>query len=199
MKFRGPLMIEHRLIEKVLKAAARKAATITEHNYDPVLIDTVVDFIKTYTDRTHHGKEEDILFAELSEKKIGEDDVRVMNELIGEHVQARAKVEEIVGLNALYKKGNTAVAVRIRDLVGWLMAFYTTHIRKEEEVFFPAAEKYFTVDELDAMVLAFNEFDRRMIHEKYEKAYESINGWTSSQKNEHGESANDDDSDPDRD
>ena len=76
MKPRGPLMIEHRLIEKMLKAMDREAAKIRrDKKVDPVLIDTAVDFIRVYADRTHHGKEEDILFKELAKKTMtpGED------------------------------------------------------------------------------------------------------------------------------
>jgi hemerythrin-like domain-containing protein len=182
MKPRGPLMIEHRLIEKVLKLSARKAATITESNYDPILIDTIVDFIKTYADRTHHGKEEDILFVRLAEKKMDADSTQIMNELVDEHILARSKVKEIVGLNELYKKGNKAVVENIRNLIGWLTSFYPVHIKKEDDVFFPNTEKYFTEGELDTMLNDFREFDRKMIHEKYAKVYESIKLSTSVEK-----------------
>jgi len=167
-------MVEHRLIEKVLKVAARKASTLTEDNYDPILIETIVDFIKTYTDRTHHGKEEDILFVELAKKNFDPENTRIMNELIDEHKQARNKTQEIVGLNELYKKGNTAVVGKIRDIIGWLTSFYTAHIKKEDVIFYPVAETYFTEDELASMIISFNEFDQKMIHEKYIKVCESI-------------------------
>ena len=91
MKPRGQLMIEHRLIEKLLAKAAELSTRVREENYDPVLIDSIVDFIKTYADRTHHGKEEDILFRELEEKLSG-GSLAAMNDLIAEHAQARAKV-----------------------------------------------------------------------------------------------------------
>ena len=96
MKPRGLLMIEHRLIEKVLLVAQQKALSMTELDYQPVFVETIVDFIKTYADRTHHGKEEDILFAELAKKKLDDDHLRIMKELIDEHRQARAKVKERV-------------------------------------------------------------------------------------------------------
>ena len=75
-------MIEHRLIEKFLAFAAEAIKGTKDSSYDPVLIDTIVDFIKTYADRTHHGKEEDILFHELVERAISGNDLVVMNELI---------------------------------------------------------------------------------------------------------------------
>src|SRR5208282_1221860 len=84
MKPRGQLMIEHRLIERFLAFAAEAARSMTETRFDPILVDTIVDFIKTYGDRTHHGKEEDILFNRLSVTQIAEDDLEVMNELVDE-------------------------------------------------------------------------------------------------------------------
>jgi len=42
-------------------------------------VDVAVDFIVTYADRTHHGKEEDILFRDLQDKNLLEADRRGMN------------------------------------------------------------------------------------------------------------------------
>jgi hemerythrin-like domain-containing protein len=39
---------------------------------DPLFDDTVVDFIKIYADRTHHGKEEDILFRKFTNKQMSD-------------------------------------------------------------------------------------------------------------------------------
>jgi hemerythrin-like domain-containing protein len=62
-------MIEHRLIEKMLEVVRNQISLIDSTNsIDRVFIDTTVDFIRTYADRTHHGKEEDIMFRELAKK-----------------------------------------------------------------------------------------------------------------------------------
>jgi len=37
---------------------------------NPLFIDIAVDFIRMYADRTHHGKEEDILFRDLEKKSL---------------------------------------------------------------------------------------------------------------------------------
>ncbi len=174
MKPRGPLMMEHRLIEKMLALADRKAAAMGEGSYDPVFVDAVVDFIKTYADRTHHGKEENILFAELEKKSLGEADAKALRELVEEHRQARAEVAKIVELNERYKRGERDTVGAIKGIVSWLASFYPVHIRKEDERFFPDTEKYFDERELDAMLERFWEFDRGMIHEKYRKLFESL-------------------------
>ncbi|GAB1458226.1 hypothetical protein MASR2M48_35340 [Spirochaetota bacterium] len=91
MMARGLLMIEHRLIEKMLILAKTKVDLMNKENYNAVVIDSIVDFIKIYADRTHHGKEEDILFKKLESKNLNQTDKIIMNELIDEHRQARLK------------------------------------------------------------------------------------------------------------
>ena len=57
MKPIGPLMWEHRLIEKMLRLFDGEIIKINENNkVDTVFIDMAVDFIRTYADSTHHGK-----------------------------------------------------------------------------------------------------------------------------------------------
>jgi hemerythrin-like domain-containing protein len=176
MKPRGPLMIEHRLIEKMLVLAKKKALEITAAHYDPVFVDAIVDFIKTYADRTHHGKEEDILFKELATKPLDAANARIMEELIDEHRQARAKVAEIVELNRRFRQGETKTAGAIAQIISWLAAFYPVHIKKEDAVFFPATEKYFNQQELDDLLVRFGDFDKAMIHEKYKRLFEALGG-----------------------
>ncbi len=62
-------MIEHRVIEKMI-ALIERAVPIIERagTIDGVLVDTLADFIRTYADRCHHGKEEEIFFRALREK-----------------------------------------------------------------------------------------------------------------------------------
>ena len=73
MKPRGPLMIEHRLIEKMFALVREEVQQVKNgKRLDPIFVDTVVDFIRTYADRTHHGKEEDILFRDLEKKSMSQ-------------------------------------------------------------------------------------------------------------------------------
>jgi hemerythrin-like domain-containing protein len=176
VKPRGQLMIEHRLIEKLLAAAAELTTNLTDETYDPVLIDSIVDFIKTYADRTHHGKEEDILFRDLSEKDLSHENLRAMNALVDDHKQARRKVMDIVQLNEQCKGGDRTVVSKIKETILWLAKFYPDHIRKEDKEFFPKSEKYFNKQELDTMLQDFWTFDRNMIHEKYQNFVKGFGG-----------------------
>jgi hemerythrin-like domain-containing protein len=174
MKSRGLLMIEHRLIEKMLLLAENEVNKMNVDNFNPILVDSVVDFIKIYADRTHHGKEEDILFKKLELKALNQVDRKIMEELIDEHKQARNKVGEIIRLNSEYKKGQKNVVTKIIEIINWLNKFYPVHIKKEDEVFFPKADTYFSNEELEQMLKDYYEFDAKMIHEKYNKLYEEL-------------------------
>jgi len=175
MKPRGPLMIEHRLIENMLKIANKELVIIKKNKtVDLIFIDTLVDFIRTYADRTHHGKEEDILFKELEKKTLDDKDKKEMQELINEHISARKIVKELVESKIKYTNGDLKSINTIIEKLTFLIYFYPEHIRKEDKVFFPDTEKYFSNEELDKMLNDFWDFDRKMIHEKYNKLYESL-------------------------
>ena len=175
MKPRGTMMIEHRLIEKMLDIVKKELDVIEKtKSVNPVFIDTVVDFIKIYADRTHHGKEEDILFRELEKKKMNAGDKKMMRDLVEEHITARKVVGELVEANRRYAGGDLSGLKIISEKLKFLIDFYPVHIRKEDMEFFPRTEKYFSSDELEAMLDEFWEFDRKMIHEKYNRLYDSL-------------------------
>ncbi|MEN6320510.1 MAG: hemerythrin domain-containing protein [Syntrophaceae bacterium] len=174
MKAIGPMMWEHRLIEKMLHLFNSQINNINEtKKLDTVFIDTAVDFIRTYADRTHHGKEEDILFRDLAKKMLSSEHARIMNELVVEHTYARKTVGKLVEAKERYLKGeNTS-----QEVIGYLKElaqFYPKHIEKEDKHFFFPCMDYFTKEEQDAMLLEFYEFDRKMIHEKYKKVVEDL-------------------------
>jgi hemerythrin-like domain-containing protein len=175
MQARGPLMIEHRLIERMLKLVNKVLIKIEkQETVDPVFVDTVVDFIRIYADRTHHGKEEDILFRELKKKDMSNDNRRIMNELIEEHIFGRKITRELIEANARYRSGENSALSIITAKLSTLVDFYPKHIEKEDKVFFPASRVYLSEEEEQAMIREFWEFDRKMIHEKYETLVQEL-------------------------
>jgi len=173
MQARGPLMIEHRLIERMLNVIKGALGKIeAKHEVDPVFVDIAVDFIRVYADRTHHGKEEDILFRELNKKGLKSEDNQIMQELIDEHVFGRQTTKALVEANTRYRNGDETALADITDNLKTLVDFYPRHIEKEDKIFFPRSRTYFTDEEDRAMLEEFWEFDRNMIHEKYKSMVE---------------------------
>jgi hemerythrin-like domain-containing protein len=175
MQARGPLMIEHRLIERMLSVIKNALAQIeSTHAVDPGFVETVIDFIRVYADQTHHGKEEEILFRELRKRPLSDADRRIMDELIEEHVLGRRTTAALAAANARYRGGDGAALADIVAQLATLVEFYPSHIAKEDKVFFPAARAYFSEEEEQAMLAAFWEFDRKMIHSKYASVVEGL-------------------------
>lgn len=175
MQVRGPLMIEHRLIERMVALIGKEVERIRKtDDIDILFIDTAVDFIRTYTDQTHHGKEEDILFKVLAGKEMADDEKKVMDELIDEHVQGRTTVRTLVDARNRYVAGDTSAIDIIIENFDFLVDFYPKHIEKEDKVFFPAVMKYLPTAEQENMLQEFNVFDQQMIHNKYRDIVERI-------------------------
>ena len=177
MQARGPLMIEHRLIERMIvliEGALRHIESVGK--IDPVFVDIAVDFIRMYADRTHHGKEEEIFFRDLDKRDLSANDRQVMSELIEEHVFGRNTTKALVDANTRYRNGDVSALADIAEKLKTIVAFYPKHIEKEDKVFFPASRAYFTDAEDQAMLAEFWEFDRKMIHEKYKGVVETLGG-----------------------
>ncbi len=171
----GMLMIEHRLIEKVVVLMGTELKRIRETaSIDSRFIEISVDFFRTYADRTHHGKEEEILFRELAEKPLSPEMKKRMKELIQEHVVARTNVTGLMKARQDFLFGDTGSLTQITAFIGALVQLYPLHIEAEDKHFFIPAMDYFTKEEQDRMLEEFREFDRRMIHEKYQKIYEEL-------------------------
>lgn len=175
MQARGPLMVEHRLIERMLALVGRRLAEV-DHTamIDPFFVDAAVDFIRVYADRTHHGKEEEILFRDLDKKNLSDVDRRCMKELIEDHVFGRQTTKTLVEANTRYRNGASSALASVVSHLRTLLDFYPQHIAKEDKVFFPASRAYFSEEEDQSMLAEFWEFDRRMIHEKYKSVVRSL-------------------------
>lgn len=164
----GPLMIEHRLIEKMVSVIRREVEKAeSEGSIDPALIDTAVDFIRTYADKCHHGKEEDILFRDLNKKDLPPELKAILSELIEEHKIGRKVVSDLVQAKLRYVRGEKETLPSILDGLRYLTVFYPKHIEKEDRHFFIPCMDYFTAEEKELMLKEEWEFDKNLIHQIY--------------------------------
>jgi hemerythrin-like domain-containing protein len=178
----GPLMHEHRLIDRMVALMAQDLERIRDNVavdpafafVDPVFIDKAVDFLRTYADRCHHGKEEDILFVELAKKPLSPEHRRLMAELNAEHAFARETTARLVKAKENYLRQEEGAVDQILICLKQLTDFYPQHIAKEDREFFFPCLDYFTPAERAELLHRMQEFDRQLIHEKYAGLVESI-------------------------
>lgn len=164
----GLLMKEHRLIERMITLLemelqqSKKSLIINTE-----LITLAIDFFRTYADRTHHGKEEDILFKTLSKMKLSEELRRTMNQLLEDHQTSREVINALEDANLRYIQGYHASIHEIHKKLLQLITLYPQHIEIEDTQFFFPVMDYFTSNERDAMLQEFIDFDKNIIHEHY--------------------------------
>ena len=173
MKPIGPLMVEHRLIERMaalLRAEIKKMDDSKKPDVGFLMV--AIDFMRTYADRVHHGKEEDILFLALAAKNLKPEHAKIMSELVEEHVTARKMVAALLAAREKYINGDSQALKEITSLLEKIGNFYPVHIEKEDKHFFYPCLDYFSKEEQDDMLKEFWEFDRKVIHEKYQRVVE---------------------------
>jgi hemerythrin-like domain-containing protein len=175
MKPVGPLMWEHRLIERMISLLDKELKNISRGTPpDTEFLSVAVDFIRFYADRTHHGKEEDILFRELAKKQLFPEHKKIMDELVKEHVFARNTVKKLAAAKDSYLQGDKNSVDTILSCLSELVNLYPEHIYKEDKHFFFPVLDYFTGEEHDTMLAEFREFDRKLVYEKYKQIVENL-------------------------
>jgi hemerythrin-like domain-containing protein len=171
----GPLMIEHRLIERAIKQMSVELDRAgVQKKFDLPFIDSWIDFIRIYADQTHHGKEEKILFHDLESRPLTPTLRQTMEGLIADHVRARKMMSELTSARNRYFNGDATAFDQLMAVGKELVDLYPPHIRKEDQEFFIPVMDYFTKEEKDDMLKRFHEFDESVIHEHYRSVVESM-------------------------
>jgi hemerythrin-like domain-containing protein len=176
----GPLMIEHRLIERMIELMKRELqGTEKEKQVNARFVEAATHFIRAYADRCHHGKEEDILFRDLKKKAISEEHKKILDELLEEHKWGRETTARLVDANDRYGKGDREALYETFHYIRLLVDFYSKHIQKEDKHFFLPAMDYFSEQEKEAMLKEGYEFDSTLIHKEYA---DMVSAWEKSAK-----------------
>lgn len=119
-----------------------------------------VDFIRSYADRFHHAKEEEILFGYFDPNL---DILKVMHE---DHRKGRGHVKEL--LEALDRRDREGV---VANLSGYA-AVLTEHIKKEDEILYPWMDRNLSTRQVGEMFAKFQEVDRKF--EEASRKYEEF-------------------------
>jgi hemerythrin-like domain-containing protein len=148
------LMNEHRNIERALAALELMAGAFEEEGrIDPEPAGQAVEFLRSYADRLHHGKEETNLFPAMEARGLPADvgPTAVMRQ---EHTMGRAFIKDMA--DALGESGTAAFVAAARGYVGLLRE----HIMKEDQVLFPMADRLLPPEDQDALRDVFERVER---------------------------------------
>ncbi len=155
------LVDEHVLIKRLLALIP----LITDYVENSIKVDKdlvlrCVDFIRTYADKYHHMKEEDILFKYI------DNNAEIIQIMYKDHDTGRGHIRQVV--EGAEKGDKTQIKEHLlayRDLL-------TQHIKKEDEILYPWIDRQLSTTQVGEMFVKCNEADASVGDElprKYEK------------------------------
>jgi hemerythrin-like domain-containing protein len=162
---------EHRIILAVCDAADRESQRLSSGGaVDAERVERMLDFIRTFADRCHHAKEEDLLFVRMGERGFPTEagPVRVM---LQEHELGRAHVRATAEALPRAAAGDAAATrVVAENLAGWA-ALLRSHIAKEDNILYPMAEQALTPEDMAELAESFERVEHDEmgagVHERY--------------------------------
>lgn len=175
---------EHRAIERMLAVLETAAERLDAgERVRPGLFTEAVDFVRTFADRCHHGKEEETLFPRLEERGVPKEG-GPLGVMLHEHDIGRAYIRAIDGAIPAYEEGDEAAVRIISENVRGYKELLSEHIWKEENVLFPMAEQVLDAEDQQELEERFGQVETEVIgrgvHERYhellEKAEREIRG-----------------------
>ncbi len=154
------LVNEHVLIKRLVALIPEVIDNLDVESEEgrQVIIDSV-DFIRSYADKYHHAKEEEILL------KYFDENLDIIKTIYEDHENARAHVRAM--LEALDKKDKEAVSEHLNAYQELL----TEHIKKDDEILYPWADRNLSINQVGELFSKFNGKDEELgdTPKKYEE------------------------------
>lgn len=166
------LVNEHGNIKKILKVIRKICVSILEGkevpNDDLALI---IDFIRNYADKYHHGKEEDMLFKDMATELVDKIGPGPIQGMLIEHDYGRGFVRELEAALKTYKEGNNDVKV---DIIANAMGYANLlekHIFKEDNMLYRYAQNNLSEETLNKLDKEFKNFEKDKKHLEIKEKY----------------------------
>ena len=142
------LVDEHALIKRWIALIPQVLESLGIESVEgkQVILDGV-DFIRSYADKFHHAKEEDILF------KYFDENLDIIKTMLEDHTTGRGHVKALI--EAVEKKDREEVVEHLsayRELL-------TEHIKKEDEILYTWMDRSLSVTQVGEIYSKFSEVD----------------------------------------
>ncbi|MDD2494721.1 MAG: hemerythrin domain-containing protein [Tissierellia bacterium] len=163
---------EHDNILRMLKVVRKACYSVLNGNninYDDFY--SMIDFIKTYADDHHHGKEEKFLFKEMQVHlgRIGEN--LITHGMLVEHDYGRFYISELKEALRRVKNGDDESKLDvISNAIGYV-SLLTRHIAKENTAVYNFGETKLPKEVMDEVNLKSQEFEQLAQEKGTQKYY----------------------------
>lgn len=166
------LVNEHDNIKKVLKVIRKICVGIAEGKevpHDDLV--SIIDFIRNYADKYHHGKEENMLFKDMTAELVDKIGTGPVQGMLIEHDFGRSFVRDLEAALKVYKEGNKEARV---DIIANAMGYANLlekHIFKEDNMLYKYAEKNLKKETINKLDREFKEYEEKQEHIETKNKY----------------------------
>lgn len=180
MKPTEQLKEEHKAIKLMLRILEKVCENLeSEEEVKPEHLDQILEFIKVFADKCHHGKEEDLLLPALGEAGIPKEGGTI-SVMLTEHNRGRDYVRGMSKAIAKRKAGDRKVSSKIAENARNYIALLAQHIEKEDNILYPMADMHLSEDEQEELLEEFEMVEREKIgvgkHEEFHKLLNHLKG-----------------------
>ncbi len=145
------LVVEHKLIKRWLALIPEVIKRLDLESEQGInLIRDGVDMIRSYADKYHHAKEEDIFFKYFDEN---DEIFQVMHQ---DHKNARGHAKAI--LEGVEQKDAAKVSLHLEAYRKLL----TEHIKKEDDILFPWMDRKLSQEQFEELFFKFGQMDENI-------------------------------------
>lgn len=133
-------------------------------------LEQIVDFLKTFADRCHHGKEEDLLFPALEAAGVQKEHGPI-GVMLADHAEAREHIKAMNDSLAGAREGASDDRKKFATAARGYTRLLNDHIEKENTVLFVMAEQRLSAEEHARLAEGFEKIEQERIgpgvHERY--------------------------------
>ena len=174
MPLTSQLLAEHEavlvaldVLERVEGALAAGGEEAREH------LDQLLDFLKVFVDRCHHGKEEEVLFPELERRGVPREGGPI-GVMLAEHEEGRGHIRAMAAARDRLRRGELNATAAIRTSASAYRDLLRAHIAKENHILFPMADQLVPAEVAVKLVAQFEAIEGERIGAGKHEAYHTL-------------------------
>lgn len=158
------------LMLMILEKVCAKLESKKELNLED--FEQILEFIKVFIDKCHHGKEEDLLFPAMEEAGVPKEEGPI-GVMLMEHDTGRSYVKDISEAFAKHKTGDSKASSKIIENARNYIELLNRHIDKENNILFPMADALLSAEKQEELLGGFERLEIKRIgagrHEGFHK------------------------------
>jgi len=155
-----------RILEKVSKRLEAGEKVNIEH------LESILEFIRVFADKCHHGKEEGLLFPAMEKAGIPRERGPI-GVMLYEHREGRDFVKGMSEAIEKYKKGGKKAGREVAKNARNYVSLLSQHIEKEDNILYPMADSRLSAASEEDLEKGFEKIEKEFIgpgrHEEFHR------------------------------